>query len=137
MCVCVCLCDILYTYYIYIHIYMYMHMYIYIYIFLIYTCLHIYIRILKYRESLYPSPHKFLPHSLRHCRRTVCRSISIHEELEKAVMSEKMTLILKSRTQMVENIYKYFNLDLSESHRAKLYICTLLDPRLFIDVSRN
>jgi hypothetical protein len=31
--------------------------------------------------------------------------------------------------QMVEIIYKYFDLDLSESHRAKLYICTLLDPR--------
>ena len=54
---------------------------------------------------------------------------SIHEALEKAVMPEKMTLILKARTQMVESIYKYFDLDLSESHRAKLYICTLLDPR--------
>ena len=56
-------------------------------------------------------------------------TISIHEALEKAVMSEKMALILKVRTQMVESIYKYFDLDLSESHRAKLYICTLLDPR--------
>jgi len=26
-------------------------------------------------------------------------------------------------------MYKYFDSDLSESHRAKLYICTLLDPR--------
>ena len=56
-------------------------------------------------------------------------TISIHEALEKAVMPEKMKLILKARTQMVESIYKYFELDLSESHRAKLYICTLLDPR--------
>ena len=56
-------------------------------------------------------------------------TISIHEALEKTVMSEKMTHILKVRTHMVENIYKYFDLDLSESHRAKLYICTLLDPR--------
>jgi hypothetical protein len=40
-----------------------------------------------------------------------------------------MKVILKVRTQMVESIYKYFDLDLSESHRAKLYICTLLDPR--------
>jgi hypothetical protein len=56
-------------------------------------------------------------------------TISIREALEKAVIPEKMKLILKARTQMVESIYKYFDLDLSESHRAKLYICTLLDPR--------
>ncbi len=56
-------------------------------------------------------------------------TISIREALEKPVMPEKMKLILKARTQMVEIIYKYFDLDLSESHRAKLYICTLLDPR--------
>ncbi len=56
-------------------------------------------------------------------------TISTRESLEKAVMSEKMKLILKTRTQMVESINKYFDLDLSESHRAKLYICTLLDPR--------
>jgi hypothetical protein len=56
-------------------------------------------------------------------------TISIREELEKPVMSEKMKLILKIRTQMVEEIYKYFDLDLSESHRDKLNICTLLDPR--------
>jgi hypothetical protein len=42
---------------------------------------------------------------------------------------QKMKLILKVRTQMVETIYKYFDLGLSESHRTKLYICTLLDPR--------
>ena len=53
-------------------------------------------------------------------------TIFIHEELEKVVISEKMTLILKARTQM-EIIY--VDLDLSESHRAKLYTCTLLDPR--------
>jgi hypothetical protein len=56
-------------------------------------------------------------------------TISIHEVLEKTVMSEKMKLILKVRTQMVEIIYKYFDVDLSESHRVKLYIFTLLDPR--------
>jgi hypothetical protein len=56
-------------------------------------------------------------------------TISIEEALEKSVMLEKLKLILKARTQMVESIYKYFDLDLSESHRAKLYICTLLDPR--------
>ena len=44
-------------------------------------------------------------------------------------MSDKVKLILKGRTQMVERTYKYFNLDLSESHRVKLYICTPLDPR--------
>ena len=56
-------------------------------------------------------------------------TISIREALEIAVMPEKMKLILKARTQMVESMYKYFDVDLSESHRAKLYICTLLDPR--------
>jgi hypothetical protein len=56
-------------------------------------------------------------------------TISIHEALVKAVMPEKMKLILKARTQMMESIYKYFDLGLSESHRAKLYICTLLDRR--------
>jgi hypothetical protein len=30
---------------------------------------------------------------------------------------------------MVESMYKYFDADLSESHRAQLYIFTLLDPR--------
>ena len=30
---------------------------------------------------------------------------------------------------MVESMYKYFDTGLSESHRAKLYICTPLDPR--------
>ena len=56
-------------------------------------------------------------------------TFSIHETLEKTVMSDKVKLILKGRTQMVERTYKYFNLDLSESHRVKLYICTPLDPR--------
>jgi hypothetical protein len=56
-------------------------------------------------------------------------TISIRESLEEAVMPDKMKVILRARTQMVESIYKYFDLDLSESHRAKLYICTLLDPR--------
>ena len=56
-------------------------------------------------------------------------TISIHETLDKAVMSDKMKLILKAGTQMVEIMYKYFDLDSSESHRSKLYICTLLDPR--------
>ncbi len=37
-------------------------------------------------------------------------------------MSDKMKIILKDRTQMVECMYKYFDLDLSESHRTKLYI---------------
>ena len=32
-----------------------------------------------------------------------------------------MKRILKARTQMVESMYKYFDSDLSESHRAKLY----------------
>ena len=61
-------------------------------------------------------------------------SITIDEALEKAVIEkafrpDMMKRILKARTQMVESLYKYFDSDLSESHRAKLYICTLLDPR--------
>ena len=56
-------------------------------------------------------------------------SISIDEALQKAVRPDMMKRILKARTQMVESMYKYFDSDLSESHRAKLYICTLLDPR--------
>ncbi len=37
-------------------------------------------------------------------------TISIHEALEKDVTSEKIKLILKAKTQMVEIIYKYFDL---------------------------
>jgi len=35
-------------------------------------------------------------------------TISIREALEKDVMTEKMKLILKARTQMVESIYRSF-----------------------------
>jgi hypothetical protein len=56
-------------------------------------------------------------------------TISIEATLEKVLMSENLKLILKVRTEMVERIYKYFDLDFSESHRPKLYICTLLEPR--------
>ncbi len=38
-------------------------------------------------------------------------TISICEALEKGVMPEKMKVILRVRTQMVESIYKYFDLD--------------------------
>ena len=30
---------------------------------------------------------------------------------------------------MMKGIYRYFDMNLTESHRAKMYICTLLDPR--------
>ncbi len=56
-------------------------------------------------------------------------SITIDEALEKSVRPDMMKHILKARTETVESLYKYFDSDLSESHRAKLYICTLLDPR--------
>jgi hypothetical protein len=56
-------------------------------------------------------------------------TITIQEALEKAVSPDMTKHILKTRTQMVEIIYKYFDTVVSESHRAKLYICTLLDPR--------
>jgi hypothetical protein len=86
----------------------------------------------------YPTSNLVMPHlhqmisalempKITYVHTTLRETISIHEALEKAVMSEKMKLILKVRTQMVESIYKYFDLGSSESHRAKLYICTLLD----------
>jgi hypothetical protein len=37
-------------------------------------------------------------------------TISIREALEKAAMPEKMKVILRARIQMVESIYKYFDL---------------------------
>jgi hypothetical protein len=40
--------------------------------------------------------------------------------------TRKTKHILKARTQMVESMHKYFDAGLSD--RAKLYICTLLDP---------
>ena len=49
--------------------------------------------------------------------------------LEKAAGPDMTKRILKARTQMVESVYEYFDTALSESHRVKLYICTLLDPR--------
>jgi hypothetical protein len=56
-------------------------------------------------------------------------TISIQEALEKAASPDMTKHILKARTQMVESMHKFFDTGLSESHRAKLYICTLLDPR--------
>ncbi len=49
-------------------------------------------------------------------------TITIQTALEKTVSPDMTKRILKVRTQMVENMYKYFDTDLSESHRAKLYI---------------
>ena len=57
-------------------------------------------------------------------------TISIDETLEKAVMSDKVNLILKSRTQMVESIYKYFEFsiescqNLIESSYIMIYLHT-------------
>jgi hypothetical protein len=56
-------------------------------------------------------------------------TITIQAALEKAANPDMTKRILKARTQMVESMYEYFDAGLSESHRAKLYICTLLDPR--------
>ena len=56
-------------------------------------------------------------------------TITIQAALEKAARPDMTKRILKARTQMVESMYEYFDAGLSESHRAKLYICTLLDPR--------
>ena len=56
-------------------------------------------------------------------------TILVHASLEKAFRSEMMKGILKVRTLMVESMDRYFDSNLSESHRPKLYICTLLDPR--------
>jgi hypothetical protein len=51
-------------------------------------------------------------------------SFIIDEAVQKAVRPDMMKHILKARTQMVESMYKYFDSDLSESHRAKLHIFT-------------
>ena len=56
-------------------------------------------------------------------------TITIQSALEKAASPDMTKHILKERTQMVESMYEYFDAGLSESHRTKLYICTLLDPR--------
>ena len=56
------------------------------------------------------------------------KTIPIHTVLEKTFRPEMMTGILKSRIQMVESMYRYFDSNLSQSHRDKLFICTLLDP---------
>ncbi len=42
---------------------------------------------------------------------------------------EPITHLQGYATMVKSCLYKYFDSDLSESHRAKLYICTLLDPR--------
>ncbi len=56
-------------------------------------------------------------------------TFTIQVTLEKAANPDMTKHILKARTQMVESMYEYFDAGLSESHRAKLYICTFLDPR--------
>ena len=57
------------------------------------------------------------------------KTITIQVAIDQAANTDMTKHILKARTQMVESIYRYFDSDLSESHRTKLYICTLLDPR--------
>ena len=56
-------------------------------------------------------------------------TMSIDEVLSTSMDSQKMKLIVGARSQMVENIFARFDTNLSESHRAKLYICTILDPK--------
>ena len=50
-------------------------------------------------------------------------TITIQSVLEKVTSPDMTKRILKVRTQMVESMCKYFDGDLSESHRPKLYIC--------------
>ena len=57
--------------------------------------------------------------------------VAIGEDFHSQVGEDKVRTTLV-RTQMVESMYEYFDSGLSESHRAKLYICTLLDPRFKI-----
>jgi hypothetical protein len=68
--------------------------------------------------------------SITYVHTTRKETITIQVALEKTVSPDMTKRILKARTQMVERMYKYFDTDLSESHRTKLYIFTLLDPRL-------
>ena len=68
--------------------------------------------------------------SITYVHTTRKETITIQTVLEKGVSPDMTNRILKERTQMVESLYKYFDQDFSESHRGKLYIYTLLDPRL-------
>ena len=67
--------------------------------------------------------------SITYVHTTRKETILMHAALEKTFGSEMMKGILKTRTQMVEIMYRYFDSNLSESHLVKLYNCTLLDTR--------
>lgn len=88
---------------------------------------------------LSPSPSPSFPLSFTHVSLSL-QSITYHtgkketvyieEALSKTINRDDLKLIVGARARMVESIYRYFNTNLSESHRAKMYICTLRDPRL-------
>ena len=72
------------------------------------------------KDTQYPTSNLVMPQfhqmisglqmpKIMYVHTTQRETISIREALEKAVMPEKMKLILKTRTQMVESIYKYFD----------------------------
>ena len=79
--------------------------------------------------QLYQMIAKLEMPSITYVHNTQKETIPVHAAIEKDFRPEMMKGILKARTQMVESMYRYFDSNLSESHRAKLYICTLLDPR--------
>ncbi len=73
-------------------------------------------------SQLYQMITKFQMPSITYFHITQKETIPIHTALQKAFRSEMMKGILKARTQMVESMYRYFDSNLSESHRAKLYL---------------
>jgi hypothetical protein len=79
--------------------------------------------------QLYQMIHKLSISSITYVHTGKKETMSIDEVLSSSMDSQKMKLIVAARSQMVENIYARFDTNLSESHRAKLYICTILDPR--------
>jgi hypothetical protein len=79
--------------------------------------------------QLYQMITKLEMNSITYVHTARKETITIQAALEKAANPDMTKRILKARTQMVESMYEYFDAGLSESHRAKLYICTLLDPR--------
>ncbi len=80
-------------------------------------------------SQLYQMITKLEMRSITYVHTARKETITIQTALENAANPDMTKRILKARTQMVESMYEYFDAGLSESHRAKLYICTLLDPR--------
>ena len=71
----------------------------------------------------------FLWHDVPHARQHPTSNLVMSQLYQKVFSPEMMKGILNTTTQMVERMYRYFDSNLSESRRVKLYIFTLLDPK--------